>query len=128
MKVIYNISNGKNEKTEKMEKQILNLILQMATEINRMETNMYCMDSATKGFSQLQRSIKRMRAYMASCGFEIVEMTGKPYNMGIIADVDFITDNSLKQGEQFIKQVNRPQVNFKGVMIQKANIIVAQNL
>ena len=128
MKVIYNISNGKNEKTEKMEKQILNLILQMATEINRMETNMYCMDSATKGFSQLQRSIKRMRAYMASCGFEIVEMTGKPYNMGIIADVDFITDDSLKQGEQYIKTVNRPQVNYKGVMIQKANIIVAQSL
>lgn len=116
------------EKIEKMDKQILNLILQMATEINRMETNMFCMDPATKGFSQLQRNLKRMRAYMTSCGFEIVEMTGKPYNMGIIADVDFITDNSLKQGEQFIKKVNRPQVNFKGVMIQKANIIVAQNL
>lgn len=111
-----------------MDKQILNLILQMATEINRMETNMFRMDSATKGFSQLQRSIKRMRAYMASCGFEIVEMTGKPYNMGIIADVDFITDDSLQQGVQVIKMVNRPQVNFKGAMIQKANIIVAQNL
>ncbi len=111
-----------------MDKQILNLILQIATEINRMETNMFHMDSATKGFSQLQRSLKRMRAYMTSCGFEIVEMTGKPYNMGMIADVDFITDNSLKHGEQFIKKVNRPQVIFKGVMIQKANIIVAQNL
>ena len=87
-----------------MDKQILNLILQIAKEI------------------------KRMRAYMTSCGFEIVEMTGKPYNMGMIADVDFITDNSLKHGEQFIKKVNRPQVIFKGVMIQKANIIVAQNL
>ena len=65
-----------------MDKQIINLILQMATEINRMETNMLRMDSATKGYSQLQRSIKRMRTYMASCGFEIVEMTGKPYNMG----------------------------------------------
>lgn len=111
-----------------MDKQILNLILQIATEINRMETNMLRMDSATKGYSQLQRSIKRMRAYMASCGFEIVEMTGKPYNMGIIADVDFVTDDSLKQGEQYIKTVNRPQVNYKGVTIQKANIIVAQNL
>lgn len=115
-------------KKDKMDKQIINLILQMATEINRMETNMLRMDSATKGFSQLQRSIKRMRVYMSSCGFEIVEMTGKPYNMGIIADVDFITDDSLKQGEQYIKTVNRPQVNYKGVMIQKANIIVAQNL
>ena len=111
-----------------MDKQIINLILQMATEINRMETNMLRMDSATKGYSQLQRSIKRMRAYMVSCGFEIVEMTGKPYNMGIIADVDFVTDDSLKQGEQYIKTVNRPQVNYKGVMIQKANIIVVQNL
>lgn len=111
-----------------MDKQILNLILQMATEINRMETNMLRMDSATKGYSQLQRSLKRMRVYMVSCGFEIVEMTGKPYNMGIIADVDFITDDSLKQGEQYINTVNRPQVNYKGVMIQKANIIVAQNL
>lgn len=111
-----------------MDKQIINLILQMATEINRMKTNMLRMDSATKGFSQLQRSIKRMMAYMSSCGFEIVEMTGKPYNMGIIADVEFVTDDSLKQREQYIKTVNRPQVNYKGVMIQKANIIVAQNL
>ena len=111
-----------------MDKQIINLILQMATERNRMETNMLRMDSVIKGYSQLQRSIKRMKAYMASCGFEIVEMTGKPYNMGIIADVEFVTDDSLKQGEQYIKTVNRPQVNYKGVMIQKANIIVAQNL
>ena len=48
--------------------------------------------------------------------------------MGIIADVAFVTDDSLRQGEQYIKTVNRPQVNYKGVMIQKANIIVAQNL
>ena len=106
----------------------LELSPKLTQNLNRMETNMLRMDSATKGYSQLQRSIKRMRAYMASCGFEIVEMTGKPYNMGIIADVDFVTDDSLKQGEQYIKTVNRPQVNYKGVMIQKANIIVAQSL
>lgn len=111
-----------------MDKQIINLLLLMATEINRMETNLLRMDSTIRGFTQLQRSIKRMKTYLASYGFELVEMVGKPYNMGIVADADFVTDNSLKQGEQVIRTVNRPQVNFKGVMIQKADIVVAQNL
>lgn len=111
-----------------MKKQMIDFMLQMATEINRMEANMLRMDCSAKGFPQLQRSVRRMKTYLAAYGFEMVEMLGKPYNMGIAADVDFVSDDSLNPGEQIIKAVNRPQVNFKGVMVQKANIVVAQNL
>lgn len=110
-----------------MDKHTINLILQLSTEINRMEMNLLYMDSATKGFQQLQRSLKRMKIFLANSGFELTDMIGKPYNTGIVADVDFVFDDSLQPGEQIIRTVNRPQIMFKGVMIQKASIIVAQN-
>ena len=58
----------------------------------------------------------------------IVEMLGKPYNDGMKVSVNFETDESLKEGEQIITGIIKPQINYKGKMIQTAQITVSQNL
>jgi len=36
-------------------------------------------------------------------------------------------DTALEQGQQIIKRVIKPQVNYRGKMVQAAEIIVAYN-
>ena len=55
-------------------------------------------------------------------------MLGKPYNEGIKAVVNFVTDEDLKEGEQIVTGIIKPQINYNGVMIQAAQITVSQNI
>lgn len=103
------------------------LALHVANEISRMETNMSKMDSTVRGYKQLQKSIERIRNYYISQGYDIVEMLGKSYDEGMLVNADFVVDESLPKGSQIITSVKRPQVNYKGEMIQKATIIVSMN-
>ena len=61
-------------------------------------------------------------------GYEIVDMLGKPYNEGMKAIANFVLDESLEEGQQIITGIAKPQINYKGVMIQAAQITVSQNI
>ena len=58
--------------------------------------------------------------------YEIVDMLGKPYQAGMKAAVTFVTDDTLEPGQQIISRIIKPQVNYKQVMIQAAQIEVSQ--
>ena len=104
------------------------LALKVADEIVRIETNLSRMDTSIKGYKQLAKAVERIRTNFLANGYEIVEMLGKPYNEGIKASVNFETDESLAEGEQRITGIIKPQINYKGKMIQSAQITVSQNL
>ena len=53
-------------------------------------------------------------------------MLGKPYQAGMKAAVTFVTDDTLEPGQQIISRIIKPQVNYKQVMIQAAQIEVSQ--
>lgn len=103
------------------------LALKVADEIVRIETNLSRMDSSVKGYKQLSASVRRIKDNFLANGYEMVDMLGKPYKEGMKAIVTFETDDSLNEGEQIITGIIKPQVNFNGVMIQTAQIIVSQN-
>lgn len=104
------------------------LPLRVADEISRMETNLNKMDSSVRGYKQLQKGIERIKNYYQAQGYDIVEMLGKPYNEGMLVNADFSIDEQLPEGTQIITSVKKPQVNYHGTMIQKATIIVSQNI
>lgn len=104
------------------------VLLQIINELNRMEMNIARMDKDTKGLKQLQRSAERIRSYLAGCGIEVVQMLNTDYHSGMVADVEFEIDEELPEGCSRIIRVNRPQVNYNGTMVQKAQITVAQNM
>lgn len=104
------------------------LALKVADEIVRIETNLSRMDPAVKGYKQLSASIRRIKDNFLANGYEFVDMLGKPYNEGIKAIVTFVTDDDLKEGEQVITGIIKPQINYNGVMIQAAQITVSQNI
>jgi len=101
------------------------LALKVADEIIRIQKNLQQMDANTKGLKQLSASVKRIQDNFASNGYELVEMLGKEYNEGMKVIANFIPSEDLDTGKQIISRIIKPQVNFKGQMIQSAQIEVS---
>ena len=103
------------------------LALKVADEVVRIETNLSRMDSSIKGHKPLSKAVERIRNNFLAKGYEMVDMLNKPYQDGMKASVKYVTDENLKEGEQIITKIIKPQVNYNGVMIQTAQIEVSQN-
>lgn len=103
------------------------LALKVADELVRIETNLSRMDANVRGYKQLAASLRRIKDNYIANGYEIVDMLGKPYYEGMKVIANFVPDDSLKEGEQLITGVVKPQINYKGQMIQAAQITVSQN-
>lgn len=104
------------------------LVMKVADEIARMETNMSRMDSSIRGYKQLANSIKHIKDNYLANDYEIVEMLGKPYDEGMKVIADFVQDDNIEEGKQIITGIIKPQINYKGKMIQSAQIKVSQNI
>lgn len=110
----------------KVEEVDHSLALKVADEIIRIQQNINNMDPETKGLKQLAASVRRIQANFEGNGYEIVDMLNKPYDAGMKVIANFKPDENLKPGEQIITRIIKPQVNYKGVMIQSAQIEVSQ--
>lgn len=104
------------------------LSLKVADEIVRIEMNLSRMDSSIKGHKQLSKAVERIKNNFLANGYEMVDMLGKPYNDGMKVVANFVSDENLKDGEQIITGIIKPQVNYNGRMIQAAQITVSQNI
>lgn len=102
------------------------LALKVADEIIRIQKNLGNMDAETKGLKQLVASVKRIQDNFEANGYDLVEMLNKPYDTGMkVVVANSVPDENLKEGEQIISKIIKPQVNFKGVMIQAAQVEVS---
>lgn len=99
------------------------LALKVADEIVRINKNLSNMDANTKGLKQLSASVKRIEDNFAANGYDMPELLNKTFDprMKIIV-ANSVPDENLKDGEEIITKIIKPQVNFKGVMIQSAQV------
>ncbi len=104
------------------------LVKALADRITFMEMTLFKMDNSVRGHRHLTRTIEQMKDNLSVYGYEIVEMLGKPYNEGMRVTANFVEDPELEEGKQIITGIIKPQINYKGVMIQSAQITVSQNL
>lgn len=102
------------------------LALKVADEIMRLNKNISNMDANTKGLKQLSASVKRIEDNFAANGYEMPDLLNKPYDnrMKVIVS-NTIPDESIEKGKEVITKVIKPQVNFKGIMIQSAQVEVS---
>lgn len=102
------------------------LALKVADEITLIERNISLMDPAVKGLKQLARSVTKLKDNLMANGYEIPELIGKQYNQGMkLLIVNSIPDENLNKGDEIISKIIKPQVNFKEVMIQSAQVEVS---
>jgi len=104
------------------------LALKVADEIVRMQKNISKMDIKTKGIKPLVKGIERIQENFKAKGYEIINLLNKNYDDRMKIDViNFNDDEDLEEGKRIITKITKPQVNFKGKLIQRAQVDVSQN-
>ena len=118
----------KSQSSISTEKADHSLALKVADEIVRMQKNISKMDEGTKGLKPLTKGIERIQNNFAANGYEMINLLNSEYDERNNIDViNFITDENLAEGKRIISAVIKPQVNYNGVLIQRAQVDVSQN-
>ena len=104
------------------------LVVKLADEIARIETNLSKMDKSVRGYKQLVQAKDRMINNVRANGYEIISLLGQEYNEGMQFPARFVPDEALPEGKRIITGMIKMQVNYNGQMIQPAEIVVSQNI
>lgn len=105
--------------------KIIPLALKVADEITRMRQRIASMPSDINGISQLLKSLERLEDELNILEFEIPEFLNKPYDDGMTIKARFIPSENMKSGEKIITKVIKPQINYKGQLVQIAEVEVS---
>lgn len=116
------LSNTEQKDTENIDHS---LALKVADEIIRIKRNISSMDPGTKGLKQLEFAVDRIQDNFSENGYEMVELLNKPYDKEMKVSAKFKSDKTLKQGEQIITRIIKPQVNYNDDIIQEAQVEVS---
>lgn len=100
----------------------------VADEIVRMTTNLSRMDESIKGIKQLSASARKLEQSLNANHYELENLLNKSYDNGMNLQATFIEDENLKEGESIITRIIKPQINYKGKLIQAAQVEVSQGL
>lgn len=115
-----------SEKTATEEKDH-SLVLKVADEVTKIQMSLKVMDQNIKGYKFLKKYATSILDNLKAYGYEIPQLIGKNYNpgMNMVATMEF--DDSIEEGKQIIKRIDKPQIDYNGKMIQAANVVVAFN-
>jgi len=101
------------------------LPLKVGEEIFRMRQRLNALPDDTKGLKPLQKSLERLEDEFNQSGYEMINMLGLKYDEGMSVKAKFIASDELENGQAVITKVVKPQINFKAVSIQDAEIEVS---
>lgn len=101
------------------------LAFKVADEIMRMRQRIASMPSEINGITQLLKSLDRLEEELNLLGFETPALLNKPYNEGMTIKARFILSESMNADEKIITKVIKPQINYKGQLVQVAEVEVS---
>ena len=101
------------------------LAFKVADEITRMRQRIASMPSDINGILQLSKSLDRLEEEINNLGFELPDLLNKPYNDGMTVKARFIPLESMKTGAKIITKIIKPQINYKGQLVQMAEVEVS---
>jgi hypothetical protein len=104
-----------------------NLTLKVGDEIHRMKKRIENMPKETKGLTALFNSLNRLVDEFKDAGYEFEELLGRKYIDGMKLEARFIDNPDIPKGDEIITDVLKPQINYKGVVIQTAKVEVSKS-
>jgi len=104
------------------------LALRVGLEIHRMRKRMEQMPKKTRYLKALENSLKRLEDAFNDKGYEMIDLLGKPFSDGLTLHARFAPSDELQENEQIITKVITPQINFKDVLIQVAEVEVSSGV
>lgn len=101
------------------------LVFKVADEITRMRQRIASMPSDINGIAQLSKSLDRLEEELNIIEFEMPVLLNKPFDDGMTVKVRFIPSDNIKSGERIITKIIKPQINYKGQLVQIAEVEVS---
>lgn len=103
------------------------LPLKVGEEIHRMRKRIENMPQDVKGLSALTNSLQRLEEEFNESGYEIEELLGKKYIDGMKVEARFVDNPDIPKGQEIITEVLRPQIMYKGSVLQVAKVEVGKS-
>jgi len=103
------------------------LPLKVGEEIHRMRKRIENMPQETKGIAALKNSLQRLEDEFNESGYEIEKLEGMKYVYGMMMEARYVENLNVPKGEEIITEVLRPQIMFKGQVIQVAKVEVGKS-
>jgi phenylalanyl-tRNA synthetase alpha subunit len=100
------------------------LAIKMANEIFDIKKKINSIPDNTKGLEKLKEVYERIEKIFNEIGYEVVESKEKPVTEAPLSGTDLTNAEKFKKIEQLFSRVTKPQVNYKGEMIQSATFKV----
>ena len=101
------------------------IFTKVANEIQRMRTRITNMPEDTKGIGALKNALRRLEEGLNDNEYELIDLTGQEYNDGLTTDARFIPSDKVETGKEIITKTIKPQVNYKGILVQISKIEVS---
>jgi len=101
------------------------LAFKVADEITRMRQRLASMPSEINGIAQLLKSLDRLEEELNIIEFEMPVLLNKPFDDGMTIKARFIPSESMNSGERIITKIIKPQINYKGQLVQVAEVEVS---
>ncbi len=98
----------------------------VADEIIRLQLNLSKMDESVKGYKQIKASVRKLEQSLNSNHYELEELLNLPYDNGMNLQASFVEDENLNENESIISRIIKPQINYKGRLVQAAQVEVSQ--
>jgi hypothetical protein len=121
------LEQEKNSKAMSGQETEHKLPMKVGEEIHRMKKRIENMPQDIKGLSALINSIQRLEEEFNDNGYEIEELLGKKYVDGMKVEARFVDNPNIPKGEEIITNVLRPQILYKGTVIQVAKVEVGKS-
>ena len=103
------------------------LPLKVGEEIHRMRKRIENMPQDVKGISALTNSLQRLEEEFNDSGYTTENLLNKKYVDGMKVEARFVDNPDIPKGEEIITDVIRPEIKYKGVVIQVAKVEVGKS-
>lgn len=117
-------SKAKGTKTKEVDHK---LPLKVGDEIHRMRKRIENMPQDVRGLNALTNSLQRLEEEFNESGYEIENLFGIKYVDGMPAEAKFVDNPNIPKGDEIITDVLRPQILYKGSVIQVAKVEVGKS-
>lgn len=99
-----------------------------ANELQRITNYANTLSADSQEAIALQGSLGRLRNYFNASDYEITDFTGNDYDERIPMKIrETIYEETLVKGSEIISKTLKPQIKFKGIVIQESEVITKYN-
>ena len=103
-------------------------VIGFATEVWRLTRGLDA-ESLRTDTTSIRYSIRQLNRILSNLKIEIVDLTGRPYEAGMVEDVvDIVEDARLPYGQQVVEEMVSPTIAWRRNVVQPGQITIRRSI